>query len=722
MDINVTKTKVTIDKGNIVNKGEYNIRDCNFTLSEEYDGLVCKALFTVEKTNKTYEQPIVNNKCTIPYEVTVEKSAITLGVIGYEIEDDELIKRYSPLPYHFTIEDGSYIEDIENQSTPTPTEIEQLEQRVSQVEIDAGQVEINTQDISNIKQEQTTQNNDILLRSLITETGSQIELSLNSSNFKMTATLKDKNGNVVDTSNEIDLPLESVVVNASYDSTAKEIVLTLQNGTTVRVSIADLVSGLVSDTDYATASKGGVIKVNDYYGFDNANGVLKGISDTYQRYNSYYPNNSVISKGTLENVITGKQLINKTQFDESQATQDIAIQTLQAENTKLKEQIAQDRATYPTTTGSEKNITLSKTAEMEFIQPPLPRGNSEQDGEPSPTNEVPINNVTGDVEVLVQNKNEANFEIVNTQFRVTTEKINANSFKVTTTDNWGYAQIEMNLKANKKYTIWYKNEYSNSQLAAWKNYNGNGVYASSIAPNVPTVITTTQEKLILGLYMYTLNSSSTFEIMILEGEYTSSNIPAYTPHKEQTLPLTLGDIELCKIGDVQDYFYKENSKWYLYKAISKVILDENTGITTATTDSFKVPYNISNMIKPPISNSVALNCFCNYLHSIVWNISWSELKGFISMNINNDLRIRIDENMTLAELNTWLVEHNLILYFILATPTTTEITDTTLINQLEAISQAISYEEQTNISGSSDESNPLFSVEAYQSLKLVLAG
>ena len=35
------------------------------------------------------------------------------------------------------------------------------------------------------------------------------------------------------------------------------------------------------------------------------------------------------------------------------------------------------------------------------------------------------------------------------------------------------------------------------------------------------------------------------------------------------------------------------------------------------------------------------------------------------------------------------------------------------------IKQALSYEEQTNISGSSDEANPIFSVEAYQIMKLV---
>ena len=58
---------------------------------------------------------------------------------------------------------------------------------------------------------------EINARSLITETGSQIALEVNNENFRIKAKLKDKNGNVIYTSNEIDLPLESVVVNGTYD-------------------------------------------------------------------------------------------------------------------------------------------------------------------------------------------------------------------------------------------------------------------------------------------------------------------------------------------------------------------------------------------------------------------------------------------------------------------------------------------------------------------------
>lgn len=85
------------------------------------------------------------------------------------------------------------------------------------------------------------------------QTTTRLELVLDSSTFKIKGILKDSSNNVIYTSNEIDLPLETVVVDGTYDSLTKEIVLELVNGNTIRFSVSALVSGLISDTDLATA-------------------------------------------------------------------------------------------------------------------------------------------------------------------------------------------------------------------------------------------------------------------------------------------------------------------------------------------------------------------------------------------------------------------------------------------------------------------------------------
>lgn len=80
-----------------------------------------------------------------------------------------------------------------------------------------------------------------------TKYGASITVSLNTTDYKMTTTLKDQDGNTLGTAQTIDLPLESVVVNGSYDSTNKKIVLTLQNGNTIDIPVGDLIAGLQTE-------------------------------------------------------------------------------------------------------------------------------------------------------------------------------------------------------------------------------------------------------------------------------------------------------------------------------------------------------------------------------------------------------------------------------------------------------------------------------------------
>lgn len=80
-----------------------------------------------------------------------------------------------------------------------------------------------------------------------TKYGASIAVSINTTDYKVTTTLKDQDGNTLGTAQVIDLPLESVVVNGSYDSTNKKIVLTLQNGNTVDIPVGDLIAGLQTE-------------------------------------------------------------------------------------------------------------------------------------------------------------------------------------------------------------------------------------------------------------------------------------------------------------------------------------------------------------------------------------------------------------------------------------------------------------------------------------------
>lgn len=82
--------------------------------------------------------------------------------------------------------------------------------------------------------------------------GKSIELTMDSE-YKLYLTLKDANGNILGTTQVVDLPLESVVVGGSYDSVNKALVLILDNGETISIPIGDLIDGLVSEEQLESA-------------------------------------------------------------------------------------------------------------------------------------------------------------------------------------------------------------------------------------------------------------------------------------------------------------------------------------------------------------------------------------------------------------------------------------------------------------------------------------
>ena len=128
MEIKITQNEVKINK-DILNDGEYNIHKCQFDFDEEYNGLVQKAVFSLND-GSSYLETIVNNECNIPIEV-LEEGVLKIGVYAYETNNDELVLRYSPSPDIIHVFDGSYVKDAQNSEGGTPTEYEQLESIVT---------------------------------------------------------------------------------------------------------------------------------------------------------------------------------------------------------------------------------------------------------------------------------------------------------------------------------------------------------------------------------------------------------------------------------------------------------------------------------------------------------------------------------------------------------------------------------------------------------------
>lgn len=89
--------------------------------------------------------------------------------------------------------------------------------------------------------------------------GATIDMSLNTTDYKLTISLKDQDGTVL-ASKVVDFPIESVVVNGSYDKTNKKIVLTLESGSTIDVPVGDLIAGLQSEITSSNKLSADLIK------------------------------------------------------------------------------------------------------------------------------------------------------------------------------------------------------------------------------------------------------------------------------------------------------------------------------------------------------------------------------------------------------------------------------------------------------------------------------
>ena len=146
MQIIVNKNNICVDSSEILNENEYNINQMNFTFSEDYaDNLTKVALFTQQKT--TYTVIIVNNSCFSPPEILANRGDFVLGIYAYEVQNEELILRFSPSPIKLFISSGSYIrdEDTENSEPITPSELEQYQQALQDglAEVNGKLTEIN---------------------------------------------------------------------------------------------------------------------------------------------------------------------------------------------------------------------------------------------------------------------------------------------------------------------------------------------------------------------------------------------------------------------------------------------------------------------------------------------------------------------------------------------------------------------------------------------------
>ena len=186
-----------------------------------------------------------------------------------------------------------------------------------------------------------------------------------------------------------------------------------------------------------------------------------------------------------------------------------------------------------------------------------------------------------------------------------------------------------------------------------------------------------------------LNSSSALVCNFTDLIITIDNADmSYEPYQSQSYTVDLGSTELCKIGDYQDYIYKSGGDWYMHKETLKYVYSDSS--QTAYFDS-SIPRVSFNKPTGIVSSNLS---YCNQFtfgDSGTTNNKFNFGSTRVFMHSN--------EKMTSSSnWKSWMGQNPVVFYFPLTTPTDTQITDTGLIADLNALAGAKSYLDVTNFS------------------------
>ena len=314
-------------------------------------------------------------------------------------------------------------------------------------------------------------------------------------------------------------------------------------------------------------------------------------------------------------------------------------------------------------------------------------GDTTQNGTPTPDTPVPVNVVSGDNTIDICGKNLFNKNNVRAGYRFGS-------------DGEYYASTGYN--ATEYIRVQPSTLYSVSWSMVWDEvvctYDINKTFIRRLQSG--TNFTTSASE-----YYIRANVSNAH---LDTAQIEKGTATTYEPYIGNSYPLYLGDIELCKIGDYQDRIYKDNGKWYLEKQIGKDVLD---GSETYNLQSDKNKNTNIFMLTKADGYSGWSKKGVLSSHFLGVNDGAGNVANTIRLNIRGQMFICLPNSVSIAQsvdtFKAYLQEQYnagtpVIVYYTLKTPIATEITDTTLLEQLEELAGAKTYAGETNIVATSD--------------------
>lgn len=168
------------------------------------------------------------------------------------------------------------------------------------------------------------------------------------------------------------------------------------------------------------------------------------------------------------------------------------------------------------------------------------------------------------------------------------------------------------------------------------------------------------------------------------------------------VPYTTYAYELAKISNYTDGIYPSNGKWYIHKEVGKAVLDGSEAWANLSNSS-SVFYIDGKILDFSRSDNIPMSDYFAGATNAAGNAGARALPdntmAFITTETPNRLYLRASQfNNVANDFKTWLSTHNTTVYYALETPTDTEITDSELVEQLDAMLEAYLYAGENNVS------------------------
>lgn len=182
--------------------------------------------------------------------------------------------------------------------------------------------------------------------------------------------------------------------------------------------------------------------------------------------------------------------------------------------------------------------------------------------------------------------------------------------------------------------------------------------------------------------------ANNFKIKVMVTDDENTDYEPYHDPVNYNIDLQLANIYLAKMPNTnyKNRIYKNNGNWYFEEKVKKIVLDgsEDYYEYSINEDIIRFQPRILNDLAIPLSQYVSNNF--KYLGAIAEATETGISNGVSTTNSRCFIFILKSIASNTENFKTWLSTHNTEIWYALVTPVTTQITNTTLINQLEAIS------------------------------------